>query len=56
MCAEVRPCVGYIALSFSLLEEGNLLRVGYIALGLVEEDLQMNLGLALQMQVDKLWW
>ena len=53
--------MGCIALS--LVEETclpcvevDLLCVGDIAIGLVEEDLQMNLGLALQMHLDKLWW
>ena len=39
-----------------LCVEVNLLCVSDIAIGLVEEDLQMNLGLALQMHLDKLWW
>ena len=45
-----------LLLVFSLWEEKLGICVCYIALGLVEEDLQMNLGLALQMQLDKLWW
>ena len=37
---------GYVALS--LLEEDNLSSAGYIAIGLVGEDLQRNLGVALR--------